>query len=422
MTERETRQPNLLERLAQGSGARLAHIEAGQGLTDDEILVLDTPQTTLFSKLKESLSKTVKPVRGRVAVPVGMVILTIAAACSSGVKDKQGDVGGSEDFSGNLPIELFDACRSFVEADERGGVDDAQGFSIAFNYFKDNPTDPKALYLSSIGSAFLTELDTAALGLEQAIGMGLPAEQRKLAQEMIDGVEVFNNTDDAEEAFDAILRPMAEIHIDLKDNVCPQDADSSTDSENKIDDGVQVEDKFDFKTIFDCAVNGEYPEFVDCQNELIDGGRKTIDPLFHEMLFGNLELKSNSNFWVFHEDARILSEIGENYSQEVEEVVYKIIEVTECLTVNQCSEVTVGNELINSEDTTIASKLGKNVVNSLISVGNYPGIGHEIAVREFSRIQRIQDWIDQERNKDPYSIDLININNKLKEFIFHFKE
>src|SRR3989344_1298697 len=414
--------PNVFERLEQGSKTRLAQVEAARGICDDEVLVLDDPQTTLFSKLKESLNNFIKPAGRRVALPASAVLLTIAAACSGGGKDKPPDAGGSEDFSDNLPVELLDACRSFVKADERGGEDDAQGFSIAFNYFKDNPTDPKALYLSSIGSAFLTEFDTAALGLEQAIGMGLPAEQRKLAQEMIDGVEVFNNTDDAEEAFDAILRPIAEIHIDLRNSVCPQDADSSTDFENKTDDGIQVEDEFDFEAIFDCAAGIEYPEFVDCQNELIDEGHKTISPLFNEMLFGDFELKRNSNFWVFNEDARILSEIGRQYPQEVEEVIYKIIEVTECLTVNQCSEVMIDDGLVNLEGTTIVDELGKNAVNSLTSVGNHPGIGHEIVKREFSRIQRIKAWVDQERDKNPYSVEHINIDNKLKEFIFHFND
>ena len=414
--------PNTFERLGQGSEAKGAHIEATRGIRDDEILVFDGPQSTFLSRLKESVSNLIKPVNSKVAVPVGMVILTIAAACSGGEKDKQGEISGSEDFSDNLPVELFDACRSFVKADERGGADDAQGFSIAFNYFKDNPADPKALYLSSIGSAFLTEFDTAALGLEQAIDMGLPAEQRKLAQEMIDGVEVFNNTDDAEEAFDAILRPIAEIHIDLRNSVCPQGADSSTDFENKTDDGTQVDDEFDFEAIFDCAVSVKYPEFVDCRNELIDGGNKTIGPLFNEMLFGDFELKRNTNFWVFNEDALIMSEIGRQYPQEVEEVIYKIIEVTECLTVNQCSEVMIDDGLVNLEGTTIVDELGKNAVNSLTSVGNQPGLGHEIVKREFSRIQKIKDWTEQEAYKNPYSVEHINIDNKLKEFIFHFND
>ena len=77
-------QPNTFERLEQGSKARLAQIEAAQGIGDDEILVLEEPQITLFSRLKESLGNIVRPVRGRIAVPVGMVILTIAAACSGG--------------------------------------------------------------------------------------------------------------------------------------------------------------------------------------------------------------------------------------------------------------------------------------------------------------------------------------------------
>ena len=412
--------PNVFERLEQGSKTRLAQVEAARGICDDEVLVLDDPQTTLFSKLKESLNNFIKPAGRRVALPASAVLLTIVAACSGGGKDKPPDAGGSEDFSDNLPVELLDACRSFVKADERGGEDDAQGFSIAFNYFKDNPDDPKALYLSSVGSAFLLEIDTAVLGFEQAVDMGLPPKQKELARAMIKGVDDFYASGDAEPAFDAILEPIANFHIDLKSNVCPtSEVDTGIPDQNL--DG-QDQKAFDFETIFDCAVNGQYPTSTDCRNELINGGNKTISPLFNEMLFGDFELKRNSNFWVFNEDARILSEIGRQYPQEVEEVVYKIIEVTECLTVNQCNEVMVGDQLINLEDTTIVDELGKNAVNALTSVGNYPGIGHEIVKREFSRIQRIQDWVDKERDKDPYSTDLVNINNKLKEFIFHFKE
>ena len=95
--------PNTFERLEQGGDARLVQIETAKGLGTDEILVLDNPQTTLFSKLKESLSNIISPVGGRVAVPVGMVILTIAAACYGGGKDKPEDVGGSETFSTQFP-------------------------------------------------------------------------------------------------------------------------------------------------------------------------------------------------------------------------------------------------------------------------------------------------------------------------------
>lgn len=82
--------PNQFERLAQGSEARLAQIEAGKRIGNEEILVLEDPQTTLFSKFKESLSRILKPVNGKVAVPVSVVLLTIAAACSRGEEKIEG--------------------------------------------------------------------------------------------------------------------------------------------------------------------------------------------------------------------------------------------------------------------------------------------------------------------------------------------
>src|SRR3990167_10269437 len=147
--------PNTFERLGQGSEAKGAHIEATRGIRDDEILVFDGPQSTFLSRLKESVSNLIKPVNSRVAVPVGMVILTIAAACSGGGKDKQGEVGGSEDFSNNLPVELFDACREYVQSETVGDSHDQTGFALSTQYLQEHPNDYKALYLASAGALFL---------------------------------------------------------------------------------------------------------------------------------------------------------------------------------------------------------------------------------------------------------------------------
>src|SRR3989344_1306368 len=93
MIEREFRQAksnieDRFVRLNQGSEVRLAHIEAARGIGDDEILVLEDPQTTFFSRLKESLNNFIKPAGRRVALPASAVLLTIAAACSNGDTDK----------------------------------------------------------------------------------------------------------------------------------------------------------------------------------------------------------------------------------------------------------------------------------------------------------------------------------------------
>src|SRR3989344_2207 len=80
--------PNTFERLGQGSEARRAHIDAARGIGDEEILVLEDPKTTLFSKFKESLNNFIKPAGRSFALPASVVLLTIAAACSNGDKDK----------------------------------------------------------------------------------------------------------------------------------------------------------------------------------------------------------------------------------------------------------------------------------------------------------------------------------------------
>jgi hypothetical protein len=80
--------PNTFERLGQGSEARIAQAEVARGIGDDEILVLNDPQTTLFSRLKEGLNNFIKPAGRRVALPASAVLLTIAAACSNGDKDR----------------------------------------------------------------------------------------------------------------------------------------------------------------------------------------------------------------------------------------------------------------------------------------------------------------------------------------------
>ena len=86
MPERDSRQSNIEDRfvrLNQGSEARLTQIEAAKGIGDEEILVLDNPQTTLFSKIQESLRFFLRPVDRRVALPVSVILLIISVACSS---------------------------------------------------------------------------------------------------------------------------------------------------------------------------------------------------------------------------------------------------------------------------------------------------------------------------------------------------
>src|SRR3989344_1315161 len=79
----ERYKPNTFERLEQGSEVRRTHIEAAREICDDEILVINDPQTTLFSKIQESLRFFLRPVDRRVALPVSVILLIIAVACSS---------------------------------------------------------------------------------------------------------------------------------------------------------------------------------------------------------------------------------------------------------------------------------------------------------------------------------------------------
>lgn len=92
---RERLNPSVFDKLKQGKEARTAQIERAR-LADamtrkleeefekDNLLILDNPEFTLLSKLKESLGKILKPVSGKVVVPASVVLLTITAACSSG--------------------------------------------------------------------------------------------------------------------------------------------------------------------------------------------------------------------------------------------------------------------------------------------------------------------------------------------------
>jgi len=253
--------PNRFERLVQGNEARLAQIEAVKGISDEEILVLEDPKTTLISRLKESLSRSFKPVRGRVAVPVGMVILTIAAACSGGGKDKQGEVGGSEDFSNNLPVELFDACREYVQSETVGDSHDQTGFALSTQYLQEHPNDYKALYLASAGALFLAGFEEAHSAFKAVQEGDLPDEQNEIAREIADGLETFlategealEDTEQLDEALNALFKPMGKIRRDIEDNICPDSAERPADT----DDEQPVDSRYAYRDLLDKLLNDE---------------------------------------------------------------------------------------------------------------------------------------------------------------------
>src|SRR3989344_565490 len=48
-------------------------------LGDENILVLNSSKSSRFSFIKESLKGLIKPIKGRIAIPAGVVLLTVAA-------------------------------------------------------------------------------------------------------------------------------------------------------------------------------------------------------------------------------------------------------------------------------------------------------------------------------------------------------
>lgn len=230
--------PNTFERLAQGSEARSAQIEAGREIDDEEILVLEDPQIIFFSRLKDSLSRILKPVNGKVVVPVGIVLLTIAAACSGGGGEKPEQSKSPDNFADNLPAELFDACREYVQSETVGDVHDQTGYSLSTQYLQEHPNDNRALYLASAGAFFLSGLQQPRIGFEMAQKGGLPDKQSEIASDIVDGLDLFiglirsegedkilDDPENIDEVLDALLTPMDDLRRDLEENVCPDSAE-----------------------------------------------------------------------------------------------------------------------------------------------------------------------------------------------------
>lgn len=223
--------PNTFERLEQGSEARRAHIEAARGITDDEILVLDNSQTTLFSKLKESLSRFLKPVSGRVALPISAVLLTIAAACAGG-GGREEETRTSEQFADNLPVTLSEVCKLYVSSaylgPNEGEFKRRLGNTMIGAYLDSNSQDPdaRALYLSGLGFILSLEtvddFDLVESSFRLAVDRGLPKAQEELATSVTESFSRLAEGADIEKEVANLADKTFDIVDDLEANVCPE--------------------------------------------------------------------------------------------------------------------------------------------------------------------------------------------------------
>ena len=415
----ERYQPNTFKRLAQGKEAKLAQIETARGLDDEEILVLDTPKTTFFSKLKKSLSIFFKPASRRVAVPVGMVLLTIAAACSGAGKDKQGDVGGSEDFSDNLPIELLDACRSFKGSETIGGEGDILGYTIAARYFLDNPADNRALYMSASGAAFNFRLDLAKQAFEKAVELGLPDKQEQLAKDMVRAIDKYNDQTDPVEAFDAVLEPMGNLRQDLEENICRQAKSELLQPDDK-DGQITPTPEVDFAQLISCAAGTNYPEFVDCRDELIQSGEESIQPLLNEMLREDKDHTEDSGYPLYSPisvGAEVFVNLSRQNPEVINEAIEKILKVLECSSISQCGDVEIDGRTVAVAPGDILNPIGKNALASIKEIGFTSG-GETLVTKHISVLKQIQQWTEA---KITITGTYVEQNNNLKELIFHLE-
>ena len=412
--------PDRFVSLAQGSDARLAQIEAGKRIGDEEILVLEDPQTTLFARLKESLSRSLKPVRGRVAVPVGMVLLTIAAACSGGGKDKPPDAGGSESFSDNLPAELFDACREYINNDEFGGEGDYKGYDLANGYLEDNPTDSRALYLMGIGAYFTAEFEDALPALIVVSGReDLPSRQAQLAEDMANGILDASKTDDIIERLNLIMEPETKVREDLR-TVCP---------EGKIgglgvgdEESVISAEESEIRGLIECGLESDGA----CLNRLLELHEKSLPIMLKEILRNDVEHEYAPGAFrpitnVLDIMTATLLRMDENYPEEVNGVIEDVVTTLECLTVNPCDEIEIGQENVRLGFNRIDSLTGRNALAFLQTVANDypPPAGKNLVLPYTERLKQIRDWLEQrEDEEDSYrliSYDLLVMISDLEE-------
>lgn len=275
MTERKFRHTNIGDRfasLSRGNEARLVQVisaeeaeSIGRQLAED-IVILDKPQGTFFERLKDDLSRVIKPVGGKVAVPATVAVLAVAAACGSGEKEKT-------DFAENLPVELFDACREYALSETVGDSHDQTGFALSIQYFQEHPNDDKALYLASSGALFLAGFEEAYIGFKTVQEGELPHEQQEIAREIVDGMEIFfasegetlGDAEQLDEILNALFEPMGKIRQDLEDNICPDSAERPVDT----DDEPSAESRYAYRDLLD--------------NLLTDGGSSYSIPIASQL-------------------------------------------------------------------------------------------------------------------------------------------
>lgn len=419
--------PSIFDRLKQGSEARIAQIEYArladaetreleEELEKDNLLIFDNPESTFLTKLKEDLSKIIKPVRGKVAVPATMVVLAVAVACGS-------EKGEQSNFAQGLPQELIRVCRSYATSETVGGEGDRKGFALATQYYFDHKDDAKALYLYSAGALFTASFEEAYIGFSLINDPGdLPAKQSNIANDIVDGLnkfigaegEIFDDPDELDEALDALFIPLGNLRRDLEDNICPDGEPIDIGEEDHSGESV-------LKNLFDCAVEGD----VDCQNELITKVEASpiilkgvlSEDIEHEYVPGAFAPLDN----VFNASTDMLFRINGGDPNAVEDAVSKVIEVLECSTHSPCSVEIDGKEL-SLESGDIEKPIGQNALNFVKSIAFVypPQEGVDLVAPHIDRLRSVQQWVEQRvsSTNSEYAI----INGELKEVIFYLEE
>lgn len=258
--------PDTFGRLVQATEARAEQLAAAEAVfaarTD---LQEPQPETSgAFSLVTNS---------GRLAAPVLALYLAVLGASAVACGDKEPSTEPTatqelkatatpENFADQLPQEIIDACRAYIEAD----FDNS--FLIAAGFSEEHPSDARGMYMKSISSILLAEFESARSGLETAINMGLPDEQEGLAQNMIEALGNITNEMDAEEVMNVISGSLMGMYRDFRDNVCPEKENGPSGGWQKNPDNAGGEDKE--STIQSEFVNGLPNELVQACHSLVD--------------------------------------------------------------------------------------------------------------------------------------------------------
>lgn len=175
--------------------------------------------------------------------------LLLAPACTSEEEKDQPSPRGAETsivkdsesgiFSDNLPIELKKACEYYVGSKAIGDDSSLLGAFTATKYvegelkkrrtdvtdvkrLRDTGMDGKGLYMASIGQLFIGDLVNPAviLGLSNAVQLGLPDEQERLANNLVRSNLEFSGSSTSSSKLNYAMA-ITEARMNLEQEVCP---------------------------------------------------------------------------------------------------------------------------------------------------------------------------------------------------------